>query len=362
MKILFLGDIREGHTSRMRMDALRRLGHHVEGVDTVSPWTRAPWLVRQLSTRTETGLIIRHINSTAISASRLFKPRLVWCEKQEYLSPETIAELKKDGAFVTHYTPDPYFSLDWKQTRHMNAAMCHFDALFYCKAYEEAEYRALDLPVYFLPLGYCDQTHVPSPASNSHKATFGFIGGWEPRRQRLLSELAAFSPPEIWGVYWDIALSPGYDLRKHLILKRLAGKAHFSFGGDERLVECVRGGEMYGHAYAQTLSSTAVGIGFLRDICDDQHTTRSFEIPACRSMLFADRTPEHSALFEEGVEADFFASPEEFIDKCRFYERSPSTVARIAEAGYRRTRSSGYRYIDRLVHALEFLSKNHGVE
>lgn len=362
MKILFIGDVRDGHTSRMRMEALRRLGHDVDGVNTVTPWLNAPWLLRQVSTRTARGRIIERINAEVLRAAEMFQPRLVWCEKQEYLWPGTIERLKQSGVFVTHYTPDPYFSLDWKRTRHMDAAIGHFDALFYCKAYEEAQYKALDVPVYFLPLGYCDLTHVPSEHTRSADTTFGFIGGWEPRRQALLSQLAQFSNLRIWGVYWDMALQQGYGPRKHLILRRLAGRADFSFDGDERLLTTVQGGEVYGRAYADALSSTTVGIGFLRDICDDQHTTRSFEIPACRSMLLADRTEEHQALFEEGIEADYFSSPEEFIEKCRFYQERPSSASRIAEAGWKRAQRSGYRYLDRLTQAMDILSKHHGVQ
>ena len=57
---------------------------------------------------------------------------------------------------------------------------------------------------------------------------------------------------------------------------------------------------MYADDYARALTGSQIGLGFLRKVCPDQHTTRTFEIPACGSMLLADRTDEHRGFFQEG--------------------------------------------------------------
>jgi len=96
------------------------------------------------------------------------------------------------------------------------------------------------------------------------------------------------------------------------------------------------------------LTGSKIGLGFLRKVCPDQHTTRTFEIPACGSLLLADRTDEHREFFEEGREAEFFGSPEELLDKIKFYCANDDARARISRAGYQRCISGKYAYVHRM--------------
>src|SRR6185503_19285906 len=108
-----------------------------------------------------------------------------------------------------------------------------------------------------------------------------------------------------------------------------------------------QGGEMYADDYARALTGARIGLGFLRKVCPDQHTTRTFEIPACGSLLLADRTDDHQGFFAEGKEAEFFASDEELVDKVMFYSSHESARRAIAEAGSRRSVDSQYAYVHR---------------
>src|SRR4051812_46405556 len=113
MKILFLGEIGIGQTSLMRMRALERLGHKVRGFNTTEPWKRASWLKRQLQRRIQSGSVVNHINSRVLEDAREFRPDIIWAEKQEFLKIETLEALRKLGIKLFHFTPDPYFYLNW---------------------------------------------------------------------------------------------------------------------------------------------------------------------------------------------------------------------------------------------------------
>jgi spore maturation protein CgeB len=359
MKILFLGEIDPGQTSRMRMHAFTRLGHEVDGVNTMEPWKRASWLRRQVERRFQAGWILDSINNTVLNKVRQFRPDLIWAEKQEYLKLETIEELRCLGARLVHFTPDPYFSLQWKRTRVMDQAMKAFDVLVYCKVYERLDYTALGKSLIYMPLGYCDQVHRPLVSDDTRwKSAVGFLGGWEPRREYLLHVLAAAGIDlKIWGGYWEFLCDGKWSPRRQFILKQLAGRDRFRLHRDEFLSGAWQGGEVYGDDYARALTGAKIGLGLLRKVCPDQHTTRTFEIPACGSMLLADRTNEHSELFEEGKEAEFFASTEELVDKVKFYCNDESTRLRIAGAGFERCVKSKYAYIHRLAAVLDEIAK-----
>jgi len=358
VRILFLGAIGPGQTSRMRMRALVRLGHEVVGVDTAQPWVAASWLARQAQRRLSRGPVVDAINGSVLAAADAFRPDLVWAEKQEYLRPETVDALGRLGARRVHFTPDPYFTLDWRRTPLMEAAIGRFDVLVYCKAYERADYEALGKPLVYTPLGFCDETHRPLASDDPRWAcAVGFLGGWEPRREALMRAVCeAVDDVKIWGGYWDFLRDGRWSPRRQAVLRRLAGGAPFRIAPDPRLAAAWRGGEVYDDDYARALTGARIGIGFLRQICPDQHTTRSFEIPACGSLLLADRTPDHQSFFEEGREAEFFASGEELVDKARFYAAHEAARARIAAAGRARCRSGGYSYLERLRPILAFLA------
>lgn len=353
-KILFLGAISEGQTSQMRMRALERLGYQVRGVDTIKPWARASWLARQSQRRLGFGSVVDGINRAVISAARECRPEIVWGEKQEYIRPSTLAELHKLGAKLVHFTPDPYFTLDWKRTRLMDTAIGQFDVLVFCKSYERSSYEALGKPLVYMPLGYSDEVHRPIPEVDPRWiCDVGFLGGWEPRREHMLHAVAATGASlKIWGVAWDFVHDGRWNLRRHLILRQLAGSEPYAIHKNPMLAAAHQGGEVYADDYARALSGAQIGLGFLRTVCPDQHTTRTFEIPACASMLIADRTEEHREFFEEGKEAEFFSSQDEMLDKLEFYGRKETVRKQIAEAGYQRCVSNRYAYIHRMSDAM----------
>jgi len=111
-------------------------------------------------------------------------------------------------------------------------------------------------------------------------------------------------------------------------------------------------GEIYEEGYSKAIAGSRIALGLVREICPDEHTTRTFEIPAIGGFMLADRTNEHLELFEEGKEAEYFGSEEEYRDKLKFYLANEAARDCIARAGHQRCMISGYSYDDRIRHVL----------
>ncbi len=103
-----------------------------------------------------------------------------------------------------------------------------------------------------------------------------------------------------------------------------------------------------GDDYRKALCGAKIAACFFSRWNRDQYTRRSFEIPACGVFLLSERTPVMQEMYQEGKEAEFFDSPEEFLDKVKFYLKNDKVRQRIAEAGFRRVTSSGHDIYSRL--------------
>lgn len=365
MKILFLGQTAPGQTARMRMEALGQLGHEVVGLDSAAGWRGIHWVARELQQKCGFGPTISQLNTNVLRLAAEFKPDLLWADKQEYLWPETISNLQEQGVQLLHFTPDPYYFLAWKRTRIMDRALPLFDYVVTSKRYELADYQRDCRTVIYMPLGYAESTHRPLvPGSrkvySAYRSDVGFVGGWEPRRERLLHALAASGEGsiKIWGHGWDHLHDGRWTPRRHRRIRRLAHDERYRLQRDPLLAPALQGEEIYSDEYAWALSSARIGVGFLRFVCPDQHTTRTFEIPACASMMIADRTEEHLSLFAEGQEAEFFETEEELVDKVRFYLHHEAARERIALQGYKRCVRSGYSYENRLSSVMARIEDN----
>lgn len=361
MKILFVGQLGKGQTTRMRMEVLEELGHTIIPLNSQTGWSNCSFIQRTIQQKLRRGPVISKLNRDLLALAKKHKPDLLWGEKQEYLLPQTLQEIQNAGTKLLHFTPDPYFTLSWKRTPFMDEGMAIFDYVVTCKRYELDEYKRTCRQVIYMPLGFAEAVHRPvSPTDTKKRRAFssdvGFLGGWEPRREELLAAIAQTGCDlKIWGYAWDHLVDGKWSPRRYMRLKNLAGDEPFKIGCNEQLANALQGNEVYGDDYAFALSGARINVGFLRHTWPDQHTTRTFEIPACASLMLADRTEEHQEFFEEGREADFFSSKEELVDKVGFYLANEAVREKVARAGYDRCYRARYSYRARVSEVLKQL-------
>lgn len=357
MRVLFVGYLGRGQTSGMRCAALQRLGYDVDSVDAGTLWQNAGYLERQFGTRMAHSARVESLNAAVIAAALRQTPDIVWAEKQEYLYPETVRRLQQSGAVTIHYNPDPYFSVEWKRTPLADACLRVYDVMVVTKRYELDRYRQqASGRIIYSPLGYDPVGHAPpTVVERRPDQQVVFVGGWEPRRERLMERALSATPGvAVWGYGWRIAQQSRLNPLRALRLGRLDPEHRVYLGERRHALRSAiregegRSGEIFEERYSAAIAGSSIALGFVREVCPDQHTTRTFEIPAIGGFMLADRTDEHLEFFDEGREAEFFGSDDEYMEKIQYYLRNETARAQIARAGHQRCLTSGYSYDDRI--------------
>jgi len=101
------------------------------------------------------------------------------------------------------------------------------------------------------------------------------------------------------------------------------------------------GERIFGNTYAQAISGSVAGLGLLSKKFPEKHTTRTFEIPACGTVLVTERNEELKRYFSAD-EALFFDHPSEIPALVRKLINEPGLMEQIQNNGARRVRSGGF--------------------
>lgn len=320
MRILYIGQLYPGGTCLDRMRSLQRLGHEVTGFD-VSPFQSRFRLLRSAQSRWYPSLLLNGLNESIVTcAHSLTDVRLVWIDKGVWIFPGTLQTLKdRLRCPLVHYTPDSQLLIN--RSVHFTRGISLYDHLISTKTFELDDLGRLGAKhAVFAQQSYCPVRFLAPRPRAEFQCDVGFISDFKPNYGRVITNLVSAVPSiRVWGSHWQRAVKRG--LAPAMV---------------------VVGDGLWGADYVDALSSFKIGLGLLSKYIPEQHTTRSFEIPAAGTFLLAERTAEHQRFFEEGREAEFFGSHEELVSKARFYLTNNLARRRIAERGRERCHGSGY--------------------
>jgi spore maturation protein CgeB len=276
------------------------MGHVVVPIDII-PYTQwgGKWLgypVRRLNW----GPPIWRLNRTVVAAAMREHPDVVWIDKGINISPRTLRTIRRLGVSqLVHYTPDP--AIRFHRTRYFLQSIPEYDLLVTTKAYE--------LPLY---------------------------------RQYGARDLLLQYPSFDRDVHQPVEPTPEETAK---------------FSSDVSFIGTYCRGREY---YLRPLADAGIQLRIWGSLVPDRSTSRSIEIPACRSFLLAERTDEHQALFVEREEAEFFSSVNELLEKTRYYLTHDTERRSIATAGFNRCLTSGYSCADRVREIIDRLAQSTG--
>jgi spore maturation protein CgeB len=330
LSVLFCGSFRGISTSRMRAEALERLGVQVARLDSYGliPRSRVARGVFRLL-----GYVAQQqaMAGKLAAAIRTVPPDIVWCEKTIFLSSATLRLIRRQcNALIIHYNPDDPFGTAPGVWKTFVKAIPEYDVHLVPRPANGPEYRERGAR-HVIPFdrGFCPLAHRPQsrnhPRWSEFATTVAFTGSHEAERSASLAFLANHGiPPAIRGSLWQTSRDW------------------------KTLAPYFRGGGVDGEAYGLALGAPQITLHFLRHANRDEQDSRTFEIPACGGFMMAEWSPRHAELFEEDVEAVFFRSDAELLEKVRHYLARPEECAAIAARGRARAIRSGYDYESRM--------------
>jgi glycosyltransferase involved in cell wall biosynthesis len=306
--------------------ALNDLGVRCEMFDTHARIPKT--LMGRVEQRLLWGPHIRRVNQELLSKVEQKRPDVTLLYQGHHYWPETVRRLRQ-YTFVAGYHNDDLLGpqKNMLRYRHVKRALPYYQGYHVFRDCNVPEIRQAGvdntsvLRSFYLP--WMDYPRALSPEDRRRfECDLVFAGHYEEddRAECLAAAARKGASVYLYGLnrYWGAAIPR--DVRERI-----------------RLLPPV-----YGEDYQKALCGARIAACFLSKWNRDQYTIRVFEIPACGVFLLSERTETLRELYEEGKEADYFSSAEEFSDKLAFYLANPQVRQRIAEAGHRRAASSGY--------------------
>ncbi len=321
-KLLFLGDIAWGTQCLQRFDAIRMHVGHGYGVDTRmfagDGFSRGLWAKVQI--RAGLGPAVKRTSDGLLREAARYRPQVVWVESGLCLSQEAIMEVKSRYSTVfVHFTADSLLAPGWNN-RCFPRALPRYDLCIGIKAREREMYKAKGARrLLVVRRGYDPRINRPVELGPEDLLHYGcdvsFAGQRMEARARSLVQVVEKAPCRLnlYGRQWA---------------KGATGKTLAPFSK----------GWAYAEDYNKALCGSKIALGFLNREVGDTYTGRSIEVPAARTFMLAERTDDHLELFQEDVQAAFFGSDEELVEKVRFYLSRDALREKIALAGHQRIR------------------------
>lgn len=270
---LYIGMCQEGSTALMRYSNLKQQlirTYETRLINIQFEIDNTPKVYRSLGWRYKFGPLINKINKSILSqieGSTNFD--FIWIDKGVFIQPNILKILKDKTPKLIHYTPDPAFY--YHQSRLFYGGLEYYTHVITTKSFELDLYlNKTKAKVIYCTQGYDEELHYPRIDFDKKEFDLCFIGHYEYNRARIIKSL----------------LNQGYKIS-------LAGPKWSFFSWKYRNRNLIYlGSYLRGDAYSHAISNSLASIGFLSKWIPEKHTTRTFEIPACGTVLITERTSE----------------------------------------------------------------------
>lgn len=334
MRLLIVGFDHPAHVGTHFCDAAQSLGLTATIADTQRA-LRGPPVIRSLAWRLRghRPYRLKSFGDEVIRIHETFRPDIVLATGIAPLTETVLKKLKqRRAALVNFLTDDPW------NPAHLAAwflkALPAYDFVFTPRHANMDSLRRLGCHrVQYLPFAYAPRIHYRQPLNEEENARFYsdvfFAGAADKDRLPYAGALLRSGlKVGLFGQYWE----------RHLSTRFAAG------------------GVLAPDALRCHASAAAVTLCITRRANQDGHAMRSFELPAMRTCLLTEDTPDHRRLFGPDGEATvYFDSPVSMADRCLWLMQREEERDRLAFNAHRIIVGGQNTYADRLQSMLTVL-------
>ena len=321
--VLYIGINSYGSTSKMRADKMRKIlgDWEMDLIDTDIPYNKMGHIYRSLAFRYKVGPAVWTVNKYVLDNLLNKQYDLIWVDKGIFITKKTTEVLRRRAKTLVHYTPDPAFT--FHKSKHFYASMPLYDYMITTKSYEMGDFVCMmgdKDKVIYCTQGFDKDIHRPL-ISWEKKSGVAFIGHHQTEREvPIIALLKAGVQVILAGGKWDnFVRSHNCDNLNYL------------------------GGPVEGEAYVKALSSCLFAWGAVSKWIPEKHTTRTFEIPACKTALLTERNKELESFFSDD-EVIFYESIDDLINKVKYYNCHRDELKILIEKGYAKVQQGGYDF------------------
>jgi spore maturation protein CgeB len=320
-RILIAAELWYGSTGAGVAQGFRDLGWDVVEIDPRDHFIMGRMTPLRVAARLLSGQSQQSYNAEIVNSATTYSPTAFLTVKGNYLSVETLRNLRSRGIITAMYYPDFHFDhpgLD-------QASFKEYDLFFTTKSFQLDYLRSRlgEDTVRFLHHGYCSLVHRPRQEARTEEdyvTDVLYVGNYSPFKQVWLERISAL-------------LS---DVRLMIVGNSWTDVAR-KFGPNTTIL----GHHVLGDGFARLLESARINVAVHfgptgPNDWEDLVSIRTFEIPACKGFMLHIDSPEIRTLFTVGSEIGVFSDPEDLCRKIRYYLDHPDERIRMVNAAYRR--------------------------
>ena len=217
------------------------------------------------------------------------------CEK---MSSQFLSDIKSqlEAILINIYPDHPFAIPGGKSAYYLKDTLSLYDCVFTLSpSLIPVFYQLGAKNVQWLPFGYCDKMGYRDIKSHQPK-DLAYFGVWGPFQEQILKNLAPFGL-NIYGANWHKST-------------------------DKQMTQCWKKGEGMGVEMFNEITDTKIIVNMVRAEHGCFHTMKTFEIPAAGGFAITNYSDEQAYFFKPDIEAVYFNTQEEMVDKVRFYQKN----------------------------------------